>query len=388
MGPITKATVAVIKFALRVDKSFNQFFVPTLRAFEGFQFPLDTNQVLLIILAYLAFRDKVRLTWITAQTAAPETGNTVMEPDAAPETGNIAKGPDTAPHNRDAGRSPDPAPQPTSEMNHPNWVWVLVKEMGKMLKERIFPVVASLAPVGGKPSRCPGEGEPDGAAVEPTDVTTVQVPAELQGQSQPAAVAPVETKKYKVKSEHPGNKDKKGGPSQPAGESEVEFIIESLTYESLHNLQKDLARRGHEAYTAWLLWVWDLIGIGVQLDSSEARNLGPLTQDSGVNQDRIQRLREVAILEVLFGRGGQHNNDPDKVRYTGQMLWNLAPLRPSQYAIFIATINANNNREAVGSIANKLRNYESMISGPMQGQVSATVKELREEMREMREMRE
>ncbi|RMB99702.1 hypothetical protein DUI87_23704 [Hirundo rustica rustica] len=189
-----------------------------------------------------------------------------------------------------------------------------------MLREYLSPVVASLAPAAGKPSPCPDKGESDGAAAESTDVTTVQVPAEPQGQPQTAAVAPVETKKNKVKSEHLGNKDKKGGPSQPMGESEVEIITESLSYESLRNLQKDLARQGHEAYTAWLLRVWDLIGTGVQLDNSEARNLGPLTQDSGVNQ-----------------------------------------------------------------VANKLRNYESMISGPMQSPVSAMAKELREKMEEVTE---
>ncbi|RMB87999.1 hypothetical protein DUI87_35636 [Hirundo rustica rustica] len=102
-------------------------------------------------------------------------------------------------------------------------------------------------------------------------------------------------------------------------------------------------------------------------------------------EEGIQQLREVAVLEVLFGRGGQHDNDPDKVRCTGQMLWNLATLGPSQYATFIATLNPDNNRETVGSVAHKLRNYESMISGPMQAQVSAVAKELREEMREMRE---
>ncbi|RMC21341.1 hypothetical protein DUI87_02203 [Hirundo rustica rustica] len=187
-----------------------------------------------------------------------------------------------------------------------------------MLREYLSPVVASLAPAAGKPSPCPDKGESDGAAAEPTDVTTVQVPAEPQGQPQPAAVAPVETKKYKVKPEHPGNKDKKGGPSQPGEESEVEIITESLTYESLRNLQKDLARRGREAYTAWLLQVWDLIG-------------------------------------------------------------------PSQYATYIATIHPDNNRETVGSVANKLRNYESIICGPMQAQVSAVAKELREEIREKME---
>ncbi|RMC19742.1 hypothetical protein DUI87_03306 [Hirundo rustica rustica] len=102
-------------------------------------------------------------------------------------------------------------------------------------------------------------------------------------------------------------------------------------------------------------------------------------------EEGIQKLREMAVLEVLFGRGGQHDNDPNKVRCTGQMLWNLAALGPSQYATFIATIHPDNNRETVGCVANKLRNYKSMISGPMQAQVSAVVKELREEMREMKE---
>ncbi|RMC06348.1 hypothetical protein DUI87_15780 [Hirundo rustica rustica] len=102
-------------------------------------------------------------------------------------------------------------------------------------------------------------------------------------------------------------------------------------------------------------------------------------------EEGIQQLREVVVLEILFGRGGQHDNDPDKVRCTGQMLWNLATLGPSQYATFIATIHPDNNRETVGSVANKLRDYESIISGPMQAQVSAVAKELREKMEEVTE---
>ncbi|RMC07793.1 hypothetical protein DUI87_15262 [Hirundo rustica rustica] len=243
------------------SQPFTQLFGPTPPVFEGFK-SLNVNDiiqwlVLLVCPFCLAFRDKGRLTWIT--TLIPTLENK------------------------------DTAPQPASGINHPDWVKEIC-EMGQMLREYLCPVVASLAPAAGKPSPCPDKGESDGAAAEPTDVTTVQVPAEPQGQPQPAAVAPVETKKYKVKSEHPGNKDKKGGPSQPREESEVEIITESLTYESLRNLQKDLARRGREAYTTWLLRVWDLIGTGMQLDSSEARNLGPLTPDSGVNQVEEQRV--------------------------------------------------------------------------------------------------
>ncbi|RMC20595.1 hypothetical protein DUI87_01447 [Hirundo rustica rustica] len=61
---------------------------------------------------------------------------------------------------------------------------------------------------------------------------------------------------------------------------------------------------------------------------------------------------------------------------------------PSQYATYIATIHPDNNRETVGSVANKLRNYESIISSPMQAQVSAVAKELRKRMEEVTEKTE
>ncbi|TRZ11773.1 hypothetical protein HGM15179_000408 [Zosterops borbonicus] len=102
-------------------------------------------------------------------------------------------------------------------------------------------------------------------------------------------------------------------------------------------------------------------------------------------KEGIQQLREVAILEILFKRNGQHDNNPDKVRCTEQMLWNLANLGPSQYTTFIATIDADTNRKTVGSVANKLKNYESMINGPMQAHISAVIKEFKEEMRKMKE---
>lgn len=93
--------------------------------------------------------------------------------------------------------------------------------MGQMLKEYT-------SPAGEKPSPCLDEGDSNSAASEPTDVKTVQVPGELQRQSQPAAVTPVETRRSKMKAEHPD----RGGPSQPTGEPEVVIITESLTYES------------------------------------------------------------------------------------------------------------------------------------------------------------
>ncbi|KAF4797638.1 hypothetical protein TURU_071804 [Turdus rufiventris] len=67
------------------------------------------------------------------------------------------------------------------------------------------------------------------------------------------------------------------------------------------------------------------------------------------------------------------------------MLGNLANLGPSQYTTFFAMIYAENNLETVGSLVNKLRKFESMISGTMQAHVSTVVKSIQEQMREMRE---
>ncbi|KAF4793633.1 hypothetical protein TURU_109566 [Turdus rufiventris] len=120
MGPITKATVAAIQFALWVDKMFGS----TPPVFEGFKSPLNANDiiqwlVLLIGLSYLTFRDKGELSWITTLIPTPENRDGAADIDPVPET-------------RDAVPEPDPAPQPTSERNHPEWVGILVKQMSKM----------------------------------------------------------------------------------------------------------------------------------------------------------------------------------------------------------------------------------------------------------------
>ncbi|KAF4797053.1 hypothetical protein TURU_077953 [Turdus rufiventris] len=237
---------------------------------EGFKAPLNANDiiqwlVLLIGLSYLTFRDKGELSWITTLIPTPGNRDSAADIDPSPET-------------RNAAPEPDPASEPTSERNHPEWVGVLVKQMSKMSQM----MEEYLSPPGEKP--CLKGGESSDAAVEPIDVISAQVPAELQGHTQPAAVAPVETRKSKMNTRHLDKEEQRGGPSQPAGEPNVEIITESLSYENLRNLCKDIARRGWEAFTTWLLRVWDLMGTGVHLDGTEAWNLGSLSQDSGVDQ--------------------------------------------------------------------------------------------------------
>lgn len=62
------------------------------------------------------------------------------------------------------------------------------------------------------------------------------------------------------------------------------MVTESLSYDSLHNLQKDIVQQEHKVSSTWLLQAWDLMSPGVQLDSGKARNLGSLTQDVSVDQ--------------------------------------------------------------------------------------------------------
>ncbi|RMC16743.1 hypothetical protein DUI87_06337 [Hirundo rustica rustica] len=190
-----------------------------------------------------------------------------------------------------------------------------------MLREYLSPVVASLAPADGRPSPCPDKGESDGAAAEPTDFTTVQVPAEPQGQPQPAAVAPVETKKYKVKSEHPGNKDKKGRPSQPGEESEVEIITESLTYESLHNLQKilhggdvrliqpDFLRNGYYKDSKGLRWAFRIAAVRAQ-GIKKLNSLPGLSENtSAVGLLKVEEQRVPVATSTVHRRQYRTNRD-------------------------------------------------------------------------------
>lgn len=139
-------------------QSFTHLFGHTPPGFEALRFSLDAHDtiqrlVLLIGLIYLAFRDKVGLSWVTTLTPTPETR------DAAQEQATGAR--DTAPQ-------PDPAPLSTLEMNHPDWTGVQ-EETGRVLREYS-------SSDGANPSPCFKEGKSNGAAMEPTEITTVQVP--------------------------------------------------------------------------------------------------------------------------------------------------------------------------------------------------------------------
>lgn len=246
--------------------------------------------------------------------------------------------------------------------------------------------------------------------------------------SKPVEVAPIQKRKYKTKSVRPADEGE-AGPSQPA-DSEPEVITESLSYDHLRGLRDDIARKPSERILTWLVRVWDRMGETLQLDGAEARYLGSVAQDAGIDQafvresrplslwvrlltsvrerfvyrdslqehhhrttwktmeEGIQRLREMALLEIIFDRDGQPATDPDKVRCTSQMWWILSRQGPATYANYLASMHLDGNRETVGSVSNKLRMYSGMVQGPLQTRISAIetlVESLRDEQKKFRE---
>lgn len=59
--------------------------------------------------------------------------------------------------------------------------------------------------------------------------------------------------------------------------------------------------------------------MNVREDYSETERRITITECPWKTEEGIQQLRDMAVPEVLFGRDGQHSNNPAKVRCTGKM---------------------------------------------------------------------
>ncbi|KAJ7422757.1 hypothetical protein WISP_36712 [Willisornis vidua] len=72
------------------------------------------------------------------------------------------------------------------------------------------------------------------------DVTVVQDVAKPGEQCRPVGISPIQKKKYKTKSVCPADDEGIVAPSQPA-DPEPEVITESLSFDNLRGLRKDIA---------------------------------------------------------------------------------------------------------------------------------------------------
>ncbi|KAK4807112.1 hypothetical protein QYF61_018453 [Mycteria americana] len=198
------------------------------------------------------------------------------------------------------------------------------------------------------------------------DNSVMSTAVQTENQPMSVSVAPIHKKKsWKRKSARLEREGKRAGPSQ--GEEEEELVNEtettrSLSLSELRDMRKDFSRRPGEHIVTWLLRCWDSGANSLELEGKEAKQLGSLSREGGIDkaigkgeparslwrrllsairerypfkedvvyrpgkwttmERGIQYLRELAVLEVIYGDldDVQSPTDPDEVQCT-RPLW-------------------------------------------------------------------
>ncbi|KAK4806949.1 hypothetical protein QYF61_027316 [Mycteria americana] len=203
------------------------------------------------------------------------------------------------------------------------------------------------------------------AAAPNNSVTSIAVQTGNEPVS--VSVAPIHKKKsWKRKSARLEREDEGAGPSQGEEEEEEELVNEtkttrSLSLSELRDMQKDFSHRPGEHIATWLLRCWDSGANSLELEGKEAKQLGSLSREGGIDkaigkgaparslwrrllsamkerypfkedvvyrpgkwttmEKGIQYLRELAVLEVIYGDLNDVRSpiDPDEVQCTRPM---------------------------------------------------------------------
>ncbi|KAK4832073.1 hypothetical protein QYF61_020629 [Mycteria americana] len=252
-------------------------------------------------------------------------------------------------------------------------------------------------------------------AVTPTPVTDIAVtPAPATGtatepgnQPVPVSVAPTPKKKS-------WREDENAGPSQGEEEEEEELVNEmettrSLSLSELRDMQEDFSRRPGKHIVTWLLQCWDnrassleleegidkAIGKGAQALSlwrqlpSAMKEKHPFKEDVIYHPGKwtttergIQRVRELAMLEVIYGDldNKQVSKDPDEVWCIRPMWQKLVQSAPALYANSLAVMTWKEGEgPTVDEAASQLWEYEESISFSLVSAVEKLVQQLKED---------
>ncbi|KAK4811303.1 hypothetical protein QYF61_023355 [Mycteria americana] len=196
--------------------------------------------------------------------------------------------------------------------------------------------------------------------------TLLQALRSTENQPVSVSVAPIHKKKsWKRKSARLEREDERAGPSQGEEEEEEELVNEtettrSLSLSELRDMRKDFSRHPGEHIVTWLLRCWDSGANSLELEDKEAKQLGSISREGGIDkaigkgepalslwrrllsamkerypfkedvyrpgkwttmERGIQYLRELAVLEVIYGDldDVRSPTDPDEVQCTRPM---------------------------------------------------------------------
>ncbi|GAB0198638.1 hypothetical protein GRJ2_002329200 [Grus japonensis] len=283
------------------------------------------------------------------------------------------------------------------------------------------------------PATAPATGPATGTAAAQTPATgtaATQTPAtgtiaEPKDQPIPVSVAPIHKKKYTRKSVRLVRDDDEPGPSREQEEEpEPEVITRSLSLSELRDMRKDFSRLPGEHIITWLLRCWDNGASSLELEGREAKQLGSLSREGGIDkaigkkaqalslwrrllssvrerypfsedvvcrpgkwttmERGIQYLRELAVREMVYYDldNAQLPTDPDEVQCTRPMWRKFVRSAPSSYANSLAVIDwKSEEAPTVDEVAGRLRHYEESLSSSL---VSA-VEKLSQDVRQLKE---
>ncbi|GAB0208177.1 ubiquitin carboxyl-terminal hydrolase 4 [Grus japonensis] len=247
-----------------------------------------------------------------------------------------------------------------------------------------------------------------------TDTVATQTPVtgsagEPKNQPVLTSVAPIHKKKYTKKSVRLVKDDDELGPSQEQEEEpEPEVITRSLSLSELRDMWKDFSRLPGEHILTWLLRCWDNGASSLELEGREAKQLGSLSREGGIDKAMgkktqalslwrrllssgrerypfsedvicrpgkwttmergIQYLREVAVREMVYydPDNTQLPTDPDEVQCTRPMWWKFVQSAPSSYANSLAVIDwKSEEAPTVDEVAGRLWQYEDSLSSSL-----------------------
>ncbi|KAM9591473.1 uncharacterized protein ACIBXB_006269 [Morphnus guianensis] len=264
-----------------------------------------------------------------------------------------------------------------------------------------------------------------GSVATPTPVTDTA--AKPENQPVPVSVAPVQKKKHTKKSVRlVRDEDEPGSSREQEEEAEPEIITRSLSLSELRDMRKDFSRHPGEHIVTWLLRCWDNGASSVELEGKEAKQLGSLSREGGIDkaigrktqllslwrrlllgvkerypfkdevtchqgkwttmERGIQYLRELAVLEVIYNdpENAQSPTDPDEVQCTQPMWRKFLRSAPPTYANSLAVMSwKEGNGQTVDELAVQLQQYEGSLSSSLRACVSA-VEELSREFQQFK----
>ncbi|GAB0206556.1 hypothetical protein GRJ2_003121200 [Grus japonensis] len=183
--------------------------------------------------------------------------------------------------------------------------WALATIYQTLLDSRQHHPEGESGPSGPAAAQAPATG-PAAAQTPATGTAATQTPAtgtiaEPKDQPIPVSVAPIHKKKYTKKSVRLVKDDDEPGPSREQEEEpEPEVITRSLSQSELRDMRKDFSRLPGEHIITWLLCCWDNGASSLELEGREAKQLGSLSREGGIDKAIGKKAQALSLWRQLL----------------------------------------------------------------------------------------